>query len=61
MKKNDFFDEMKHYEFILKNIPISLDEVYSYSRWFVLFCIALINIFILFDTFEEDCEECTYE
>ena len=42
----------------MANIPIDLDKCFSYSRWMVLLSAFVINFLILFDDFEEECDEC---
>jgi len=57
-KANDFNDEMTHFKLIMNYIPIDVDILFTRSRWTVLFFSFVINLIILFDYFDKECEEC---
>lgn len=57
-KANDFNDEMTHFKLIMNYIPIDVDILFTRSRWTVLFFSFVINLIILFDFFDNECEEC---
>lgn len=57
-KANDFIDEMTHFKFIMTNIPFNVDTLFTRCRWIVLLFAFSINLLILFDHFENECEEC---
>ena len=54
----DFISEMKHFRFLMTNVPFNLDETFTIFRWIVLFCAFIINFLLLFDYYVEECDEC---
>ena len=57
-KTNDFIDEMNHFKFIMNNIPLNLDKLFTTSRSIVLINSFIINSLLLFDFYIEPCVEC---
>ena len=57
-KANDFNDEMNHFKLIMNYIPIDVNILFTRSRLTVLFFSFVINLIILFDYFDKECEEC---
>ena len=51
--KNDLIDEMKHYKFLMNNIPVDMDKIFTLCRLIALLCAFVINFLILFDVFTE--------
>jgi len=57
-RTNDFIDEMNHFKFIMNNIPVNLDKLFTTSRSIVLINSFIINSLLLFDYYIEPCIEC---
>jgi len=49
---------MKHFKFLMANVPFNLDNTFTLFRYIVLFCAFIINFLLLFDYHTEECEEC---
>ena len=49
--RSDFIDEMKHYKFLMNNIPVDMDKLFTYMRLIALLCAFVINFLLLFDMF----------
>ena len=42
---------MKHYKFLMNNIPVDMDKLFTYMRLIALLCAFMINFLLLFDKF----------
>ena len=50
---------MRHYQFLLTNIPFNLDTTFAFIRFLALVCAFVVNFLVLFDINTVPCEECS--